>query len=94
MRSKVSCLLCAFFVFSSCLKDDIGTSNQEVFQYVWDELDQQYGGFMARGVNWDSMYTALYPSAVASQTELEIFAICSELIDVLDDQHVSIVLML
>lgn len=79
------------FALQSCLTDEIGTSNQDIFQYIWDELDQNYGGFAPREIDWDSVYRVYITEAISSETELEIFEICSKMIDILDDQHVSII---
>jgi len=90
MRIKILFILCILITSQACLKDDNSTSNQDTFQYIWDEFDQNYGGFISRNIDWDSIYLIYQPQAAQSVTESEIFDICSEMIDNLDDQHVSI----
>lgn len=88
MRNRILCLVCILVTLQACLKDDIGTSNQETFQFIWDEFDQNYGGFIPRAVNWDSIYAVYQPQAILADTESELFAVCTDMLDLLDDQHI------
>jgi len=91
MKKKVLLYICCMaFALQSCLKDDIGKSQVETFQYIWDELDQNYGGFMPRKVDWNSVYAIYYPKASACTTDLQLFDVCASMLDLLDDQHVFI----
>ncbi len=90
MKTSILFLLCVLLTLQSCLKDDIGNSNQDVFQFIWDDMDQKYGGFAARGIDWDAAYRTYSPMAAAAETELDLFDACAEMIDILDDQHVFI----
>jgi len=88
MRNFLVCMCCIVFTFQSCLKDDIGSSHPETFQYLWDVMDQNYGGFIPRKVDWDSVYAIYQPQAALCETEDELWDVCANMIDILDDQHV------
>lgn len=90
MPNRFVYFLCILLTFQGCLKDDVGKSNQETFQFIWDELDQNYGGFSVRMVDWDHMYEIYYPQAALSETESELYDISEEMLNLLDDQHISI----
>jgi len=88
MKSKLIFLLCTVITIQVCLKDDIENSNQAIFQFIWDDMDQNYGGFIPRTIAWDSIYEIYLPQVVLSNTELELFDICKEMLNGLDDQHI------
>ncbi|MGB1206783.1 MAG: S41 family peptidase [Chitinophagales bacterium] len=75
----------------ACIKDDVANNNEAIFNYIWTEMDENYGGFIPRKINWDSIYVAYQPLAMASNTEDELWDICTSIIDVFDDQHIAIV---
>ncbi|MEE9439265.1 MAG: S41 family peptidase [Saprospiraceae bacterium] len=90
MKNRIIFILCIVFTLQSCLKDDLKNTNQDIFQYIWDDMDQNYGGFSPRNIDWNSLYEIYYPQAVASETEAELFSICTEMLDNLDDQHIFV----
>ncbi len=77
--------------FSACMKDKIGESNEDTFQYLWSEMSENYGGFQARNINWDSLYTIYQPQALNAGSQDELWTVCTQLLNHLDDSHVSIV---
>jgi carboxyl-terminal processing protease len=62
-------------------------SNYELF---WQDFDQHYGLFQARGWNWDSIYHVYQPEVNAQTTESELWSVFKEMISYLDDGHTSI----
>jgi len=73
-----------------CLNDDVENNNPAIFQYIWDDMDQNYGGFIPRNIDWDSIYDIYQPQVGSTETESEIFDICTEMLDALDDQHIFV----
>jgi len=88
MKNKLFIIFLFFIVSQGCIEDDLGISNEETFRFIWDEMDQNYGGFIPRNVNWDDVYTIYAPQVPASNTELEIWDICTDMLDILDDTHI------
>lgn len=88
MKNKILFTFCVTIAFSSCLKDDIGTSHENTFQYIWDEMDQNYGGFGPRNIDWYAIYQTYYPQVQSSTTDRELWEVCTDMLDLLDDLHV------
>ena len=82
------------FIFTSCEKQLIGTdeinSPENNFEIFWKHLDQHYGIFHVRNLNWDSIYTEYKPQVKPTTTNTELWRIFSEMIDHLDDSHTLI----
>ncbi len=82
-------LLILSFGLSSCIKDDVENNNEEIFQSIWKDMDENYGGFIPRNIDWDSMYNIYHPQAQLAQNEMELWDVCTDMLDALDDQHIS-----
>lgn len=77
---------------SACVKDDIENTFIENFDLLWEIMDENYAGFDVRNVDWNAVRDIYRPMALAAQTEDELFAICSRMIDnELDDGHNSLI---
>lgn len=77
--------------FSSCKKAVLGeepTNDPETnFELLWNDFDKHYGLFIARGIDWDSVYSVYRPQVTAQTTDLELWDIATEMIEILDDEH-------
>lgn len=60
------------------------------FELLWNDLDRHYSLFTVRNLNWDSIYQVYRPQVTARTTETELFTICAEMIEYLDDSHTTI----
>ncbi len=89
MKKIVIGILMLSFIFSSCIQDEIENNNETIFDTIWEDMDAHYGGFIARNINWDSLYTVYAPQVNNSLSEEELFTLTSQMLDVLDDQHVA-----
>jgi len=76
--------------FASCIKDDVENTNTAVFNAIWEEMDLYYGGFQSRSINWDSTYQVYAPRISEALPEIELFNTCTEMLNILDDQHIFI----
>jgi carboxyl-terminal processing protease len=60
------------------------------FGLFWQDFDQNYGLFYARGWDWDSIYRVYQPQVTALTTEKELWIIFRNMISYLDDSHTFI----
>jgi len=90
MINKICYSLFILLACTSCIKDEIDTDNVSIFNAIWDEMDARYGGFQVRNIDWDDSYTRYAPLVNSSLTELELFQVCTDMLDELDDQHIGI----
>lgn len=60
------------------------------FEIFWQDFDQHYGLFLARGWNWDSIYQVMRPQVNAQTSEVELWAVFRRMIRYLDDGHTFI----
>ncbi|MEM6736178.1 MAG: S41 family peptidase [Bacteroidota bacterium] len=84
-------LLLLPLIFVSCeeaiLGDFPANDPESVFELFWDDFDKHYSLFIERDVNWDSLYTVYRPQVTATTTEEELWIICTNLLEHLDDGH-------
>jgi carboxyl-terminal processing protease len=78
-------------VLSGCEKLILGEDepNDPVnnFELLWQDFDQHYGLFLARGWDWDSIYHVYQPQVTAQTTEKELWSVFRNMISYLDDRH-------
>ena len=62
-----------------------------VFDYLWNKVDQQYAFFDVKGVDWDSVYE-VYRPMVNDELELDsFFHVCGAMLNTLRDGHTNLV---
>lgn len=89
---KYSLVSLILVLFSSCIKDDVENTYIENFDLLWTELDENYAGFGARNVDWSAVRDVYRPQAMAANSEDELFAICSRMLNnELQDGHTRLV---
>lgn len=90
MKKYIYFIFIAILLFS-CEKAFLGNDElnnpENNFELFWNDLDQQYGLFVARDWDWDSIYNTYRPQVNSQTTELELWNIFSEMIEYLDDSH-------
>ncbi len=95
MKTSIFTLAITFLVLSSCEKaffiEEPANNPEDVFEQLWLSFDHHYGGFEQRGVDWDVAYDQFRPFVTATTTDDELYEICSELLSILDDGHVSLI---
>lgn len=78
----------------SCEKIALGTaeSNDPVnnFEILWEDMDRNYALFGVKGIDWNGLYDQYRPQVNNQTTNDELWGIFKQLIDELDDGHVSI----
>lgn len=90
MKKIIYITLAAFLLvaFLGCKKENIDYTNETLFNSMWTDFDENYAGFEARNVDWDSVYQVYHPQAQNSTTEADLWRIFTESLDVLYDAHV------
>jgi carboxyl-terminal processing protease len=66
-------------------------SNQMVFQDLWYILDQHYGLFGVKAVDWDALRETYTKRVTEADTDTELFDLFAELLSHLQDKHVWLI---
>ena len=62
-----------------------------VFDYLWNKVDQQYAFFDVKGVDWDSVYEVYRPK-VNDEIQLDsFFHVCASMLNTLKDGHTNLI---
>lgn len=76
-------------LFASCekkLMPEAKTATpKEVFKELWQYVNTGYPLFLESGINWDTVYTIYNPRINDSLTDKQLFAICAQMLDTLQD---------
>lgn len=60
------------------------------FELLWKLFDEHYCFFAEKGVDWDDVHDRYAPRARECRTQLELFRLCSAMLDELKDGHVNL----
>ncbi len=85
---KIFYSLATLFVASSCYKAPT-TTNLDVFETYWEEMNTHYAVFEDRGVNWDSLYQVYRPRVTDGISQDSLWDVMSSMMRHLNDAHVS-----
>lgn len=61
------------------------------FDALWSIIDEHYCFFDEKGVDWDSVYREYRPRVNGGTNSIELFKICSEMLNELRDGHVNLI---
>ncbi len=61
------------------------------FDALWSIMDEHYCFFDEKGVDWDSVYREYRPRVNGGTNSIELFQICSEMLNELHDGHVNLI---
>ena len=95
MKKRTIIIFCLVaLAFSSCdrmfmEKDEIN-SPTNVFEYLWNKVDQQYTFFDVKGVNWDSVHAVYRPMVYDEMSDDSLFRVCAAILNLLNDGHTNI----
>jgi len=88
-------ILFAIILFSGCEKMLLGPGPEntplDTFDVFWKTIDEKYGLFPVKIVNWDSLYTIGRNRINSSATEEELWNVCSQLLSHFDDGHLTLI---
>lgn len=87
-------LLSAFlFILPGCssvFEAEPANNPEAIFEQFWKTFNEDYAVFEERGMDWADQYAAFRPSVTASTSDDELFAILSQMVEPLDDGHVTV----
>jgi carboxyl-terminal processing protease len=63
---------------------------EAIFEHLWTSFNEEYAPFEERNVNWDSIYNEFRMEINPETSDDELFSILSDLLESLDDGHVSL----
>lgn len=89
-------LLClTTMAFASCerafMTDSEPNNPVNVFDYLWNKVDQYYAFFDVKGVDWDSVYTVYRPKVYDDMDEDSLFRVCAAILNTLQDGHTNLI---
>lgn len=93
---KISFVLIALSLsFIACQKEeflgpDAINSPESNFEIFWNDFEQHYGLFQARGWDWHGIYDQYRPQVTAQTNQEELWAIFTQMIETLDDSHTTL----
>lgn len=95
MKKAIIPVIASFLVFlASCekivIKSHYGDSPEEVFSYLWNQVDRQYSFFDVKGVDWDSVHDITEPMITGDMTDDQLFDVLSDMLAVLHDGHTNL----
>ena len=85
----------AVILFASCerafMNEDEPKNPVNVFEYLWNRVDQQYVYFDIKGVNWDSVHVVYRAQVYDEMSEDSLFRVCGNMLRTLKDGHTNLV---
>jgi len=80
--------------FFSCerlfIEKDPEPSNAEIFDYLWQTVDEKYTFFDDKNIDWDRARSQFRARAVGADNSIELLNALGDLLFVLEDGHVNI----
>lgn len=88
-------LIClAAISFSSCerafMEKDESKDPVNVFEYLWNRVDQLYTFFDVKGVDWDSVHAVYRPMVNDKMSDDSLFSVCAAMLNTLRDGHTNL----
>ena len=92
---KLYLLLFSLLALTSCehafMEANESRDPVNVFDYLWNKVDQQYAFFDVKGVDWDSVYD-VYRPLVNDEIPLDsFFYVCGAMLNTLKDGHTNLI---
>lgn len=76
---------------AGCVDDGRQVNDPEGnFESLWRTIDEHYCFFREKGIDWDSVYREYRPMVDSETDFLELYSICSAMLDELKDGHVNL----
>ena len=88
---KTGGLLIVFFILSVTWTGTQELSDPEKnFEHLWKTMDEEYGIFLPKRVDWDLLYNVYRPKVTPETTDEELFDVMSQMLGHLNDNHVRL----
>lgn len=83
------------FAFTSCerafMEQDEPNHPVNVFEYLWNQVDQNYTFFDVKGINWDSVHELYRPKVYDDMSSDSLFRVCAAMLNTLRDGHTNLI---
>ena len=95
MKKIHTLLLCLVaLAFASCesavMLPDEPKNPVNVFDYLWNQVDQKYTFFDVKNINWDSVREVYRPMVNDDMSDEELFKVCADMLNTLRDGHTNL----
>ena len=95
MKKTYALLLCLLALgFASCekafMEPDEATTPTNVFDYLWNQVDQHYTFFDIKGIDWDSVREVYRPRVYDDMGSDSLFRVCAAMLNTLRDGHTNL----
>ena len=88
-------LVCLSFTTISCerafMEGDEPSNPVNVFEYLWDKVDQQYAFFDVKGVDWNVIHDLYRPMVYDDMSDDSLFSVCAAMLNTLQDGHTNLI---
>lgn len=95
MKNIRTLILCLFAIGLASCQHAFSPSDEpdnpiNVFDYLWNKLDQQYAFFDVKNVDWDAVYEKYRPMVYDEMSDDSLFAVCAAMLNTLQDGHTNL----
>lgn len=94
MKRIYSILFC-LLAFASCeralMDQDEPDNPVNVFEYLWNQVDQNYTLFDVKGIDWDSVHEVYRPKVYDDMRSDSLFRVCAAMLNTLRDGHTNLI---
>ena len=94
MNKNLTRILIVSFLLTGCEKILLGPGPENTatgnFDVLWKTIDEKYGQFPVKNINWDSLYKFYSKQITPSTTESELWMISCRLLAPLNDAHIAL----
>ena len=73
------------------MEKDEPSNPVDVFDYLWNKVDQQYAFFDVKGVDWDSVREVYRPMVDDDMDKESLFEVCAAMLNTLRDGHTNLI---
>lgn len=94
MKKSYIFILC-LLAFASCerafMEQDEPKNPVNVFEYLWNQVDQNYTFFDVKGIDWDSVREVYRPMVDDGMGRDSLFRVCAAMLNTLRDGHTNLI---
>ena len=88
--AAVTLLLFSFTIIAQSQTTGRLSQPEKDFEQFWNTFKDNYAFFHLKGISWDSTYSTYRPRVTKATTEKELIAVFAQMVDPLNDGHVTI----
>ena len=73
------------------METDESSDPINVFEYLWEKVDQQYAFFDVKGVDWNAVHDQYRPMVYDDMSPDSLFSVCAAMLNTLEDGHTNLI---